>query len=223
MMKPITILILFSLLTSILCAQELDSIVYFKKEYSSKPVTKEKAKFSKRFSTNDKDEKTTELMNLVEKRILWSRTWKNNEPVGIWYIQGIDTSYKVNYDFKLVYSDKTCTTEEVQVLKEGVFFNDSEEGYVAPVIAKNKYGNPITAIMLSTYYIDRDLQGKVTLSFTINKEGQIENVEVLKGVGTSLDKEAARVIREIKFSSPPKKNGEPISLCTTLTIPFIHN
>ena len=41
---------------------------------------------------------------------------------------------------------------------------------------------------------ENGVQGRVTLQFTVNADGTVSNVKVLRGVASSLDKEAVRVV-----------------------------
>ena len=41
---------------------------------------------------------------------------------------------------------------------------------------------------------ENGVQGRVTLQFTVNTDGSVSNVKVLRGVDSSLDKEAVRVV-----------------------------
>ena len=51
---------------------------------------------------------------------------------------------------------------------------------------------------------ENGVQGRVTLQFTVNADGTVSNVKVLRGVDSSLDKEAVRVVS----SSPKWKPGK---------------
>ena len=51
---------------------------------------------------------------------------------------------------------------------------------------------------------ENGVQGRVTLQFTVEKDGSVTNVKVLRGVDSSLDKEAVRVVQ----SSPKWKPGK---------------
>ena len=60
--------------------------------------------------------------------------------------------------------------------------------------------------------IDQKLEGRVILQFTVNKEGEVKDVTVLRGVNNLLDAEAVRVV-----SSSPKwengaQNGIPVAV-----------
>jgi TonB family C-terminal domain len=63
-------------------------------------------------------------------------------------------------------------------------------------------------------------QGRVTLTFTIAKDGSVQNVGLLRGVSKSLNEEALRVVK----SSPnwtPGKNREGDIVPVTYTFPII--
>lgn len=68
--------------------------------------------------------------------------------------------------------------------------------------------------------IDQNLEGKVILQFTVNKDGEVKDVTVLRGVNELLDAEAVRVV-----SSSPKweagaQNGIPAAVKYTFPVVF---
>jgi protein TonB len=64
------------------------------------------------------------------------------------------------------------------------------------------------------------IEGKVDLIFDLTKDGVIKNIRVKKGVHLVLDKEAVRLVRKVKLSSPPKLKGEPQDLCASVSVWF---
>lgn len=60
--------------------------------------------------------------------------------------------------------------------------------------------------------IDANVQGKVVLQFTVNKEGQVEDVKVLHGVSETLDAEAVRVVSSSPKWEPGSMNGTPVNV-----------
>lgn len=56
--------------------------------------------------------------------------------------------------------------------------------------------------------IENEVQGKVYVSFVIEKDGSISNVEVLKGVSKELDIEAKRLIRSMPKWTPGELAGK---------------
>ena len=57
---------------------------------------------------------------------------------------------------------------------------------------------------------ENNIQGRVIISFVVNKDGKIVDAEVVKGVNPSLDKEALRVISTMPNWKPGKQRGKPV-------------
>lgn len=67
---------------------------------------------------------------------------------------------------------------------------------------------------------ENGVQGRVTVQYTIDKQGRVTDVSVLRGVEPSLDKEAVRVV----YSSPkwtPGKDGKGNPVDVSYTFPVI--
>ncbi len=60
------------------------------------------------------------------------------------------------------------------------------------------------------------LQGRVYVSFVIEKNGTISNVEVVRGVDPLLDDEAKRVIKNLPKFTPAKQRGRPVRVAYTM-------
>lgn len=67
---------------------------------------------------------------------------------------------------------------------------------------------------------ETDVQGIVICQFVIEPDGSVSNVEVLRGVYPSLDKEAVRVIESMPKWAPGKKDGQPVRVKYTIPIKF---
>ena len=67
---------------------------------------------------------------------------------------------------------------------------------------------------------DKGIQGRVGTRFVITPDGSIENVEVVKSVDPSLDKEAIRVVKAMPKWIPGKQNGKPVYVYYSLPIAF---
>lgn len=66
-------------------------------------------------------------------------------------------------------------------------------------------------------------QGKVYVSFIIEKDGAISNVKIVKGVDEDIDKEAIKLIRYSPKWKPAKQNEKSIRVKVTLPINFTLN
>ena len=64
------------------------------------------------------------------------------------------------------------------------------------------------------------VSGKVYISFTVNIDGTITDVEVLKGLGYGTDEEASRVIRGMPAWKPGRQNQHAVPVRYTLPITF---
>ncbi|MBE6252807.1 MAG: energy transducer TonB [Bacteroidales bacterium] len=60
--------------------------------------------------------------------------------------------------------------------------------------------------------IDQNIQGRVVLQFTVNKEGQVEDVQVVRGVNEALNNEAVRVVTASPKWEPGTQNGNPVNV-----------
>ena len=63
-------------------------------------------------------------------------------------------------------------------------------------------------------------EGRVFVSFIVNKEGYVQDVEVARGVSPSLDKEALRVTKSSPKWEPGYQNGKAVNVRFTFPIVF---
>jgi len=66
----------------------------------------------------------------------------------------------------------------------------------------------------------RGVKGKVFLSFVIDKDGSISDVEVVKGIGAGCDEEAVRVLKNAPKWNPGKQRGKPVKVRMVIPIMF---
>ena len=64
------------------------------------------------------------------------------------------------------------------------------------------------------------IEGTVYVSFVINKAGDIEAVDVVRGIGGGCDEEAIRVIRELKRWKPAIERGKIVKSRFVLPLKF---
>lgn len=68
--------------------------------------------------------------------------------------------------------------------------------------------------------IEAGIEGRVFLKFVVGKDGGISNVQVLKGIDPSCDKEAVRVIENMPRWIAGMQNGNPVAVYFTLPVLF---
>lgn len=64
------------------------------------------------------------------------------------------------------------------------------------------------------------IQGRVFVSFVVEKDGSISNVKVLRGIGGGCDEEAVRVVLGMPKWIPGKQRGIPVRVQFNLPIKF---
>jgi protein TonB len=67
---------------------------------------------------------------------------------------------------------------------------------------------------------ENGVQGRVICQFVVNRDGSIVDVEVVRSVDASLDKEAIRVIKSMPKWSPGQQRGKPVRVKYTLPVNF---
>jgi protein TonB len=67
---------------------------------------------------------------------------------------------------------------------------------------------------------ENGIQGRVITNFVVERDGSITDVQVVRGVDPSLDKEAVRVIQSMPKWKPGKQRGSPVRVRFTLPVVF---
>lgn len=70
---------------------------------------------------------------------------------------------------------------------------------------------------------ENGVQGRVTLQFTVEKDGRVTKVKVLRGVDPSLDKEAVRVVSMSPKWTPGRQRDHTVAVTYTFPIQFALN
>jgi len=68
--------------------------------------------------------------------------------------------------------------------------------------------------------INRDIEGRVFVQFTIGVDGVVRDITVAKGVNKYLDKEAVRVVSLLPAWTPGMHNGEKVPVIFVVPINF---
>ncbi|XOV66710.1 MAG: energy transducer TonB [Fluviicola sp.] len=68
--------------------------------------------------------------------------------------------------------------------------------------------------------VNRQQQGKVYLSFIVEKDGNITRIKVERGVSAELDEEAKRVVDSMPNWKPAEAGGKPVASRCRLPIVF---
>lgn len=67
---------------------------------------------------------------------------------------------------------------------------------------------------------ENGVQGRVIVTFVVERDGSITDVKVIKSVDPSLDKEAQRVVKSMPHWIPGKQNGSAVRVKYTVPVTF---
>ena len=69
--------------------------------------------------------------------------------------------------------------------------------------------------------LESGIQGKVFVTFVVEKDGHISDVTVRRGIGGGCDEEAIRVVQSMPPWKPGKQRNMPVRVQFNLPIRFI--
>jgi TonB family protein len=225
-MKNILV-VLLALLPSF-CFAQLNNKTYYLDGSFNITEYRKKALYSK--AIKNADTLTIEITRLKDKQIIRREIYFKYEPIGNWIVNEEYATRQLNYDFKVRYANQICKKEDSLLFINypnfhlNPFLDNDSTGYKAPKIATGEKG--INAfIQRNVFYpsmaIDIGIEGTVMVLFIISEKGELEEVAVAKQRDSILDKEAMRVIRNLKFLNPPSLNGKSGKLCLAVPVSFI--
>ena len=68
--------------------------------------------------------------------------------------------------------------------------------------------------------MDKEIAGRVFVSFVVEKDGSVNEVKVVRGIGGGCDEESVRVIKAMPKWKPGKMKGEPVRVSYMMPITF---
>lgn len=122
------------------------------------------------------------------------------------------TGYAANNNLAVT---DTVQTEEVLTI--------AQEMPVFPGGDSAMYEYIFNNIVYPVEVIDKKLAGKVFVQFVINKNGEVANPRIARGIDPLLDNEIVRVVQNMPKWAPGKNNGEPVNVVKTIPVSFINN
>ena len=109
------------------------------------------------------------------------------------------------------------TEEEESV--PAVWFVDEMPEFPGGMPSLLKYIN--TAIRYPIVAQENGIQGKVIITFVIDKAGAVINAKVFRGIDPALDAEALRVVKTLPNWKPGKQNGRAVKVNYNVPINFV--
>lgn len=110
-------------------------------------------------------------------------------------------------------------TEQVKVAEEIIEFPDVEAAFPGGAAALKQFIRD--NVVYPEMAMEMNEQGKVYLSFVVEKDGSISNIKVERGVSADLDREAKRVVRSMPNWVPGEQKGKSVRTKCSLPIVFV--
>ncbi len=206
-------ILIFTLLFSNLVISQVDSeIKYFKDKYGrteaeSGPYMLEIKKIN--------DSVTTHVFTKTKNsQKIWTKSYLGKQPYGLW--TRYDKKGKIestrDYNFTLKYGE-FIPENAIKYSELGIpIQSDSNNKKIQQHIVKH-FRYPEVAQ-------ENGIQGKVTVQFTIDENGKIDNLRILEGADISLDTECFTIMNSLKELEPYKKDGQTVLVYKTMPITF---
>ena len=117
--------------------------------------------------------------------------------------------------------DYVETVEEEEVEEEAIPFQLVEEKPKFKGGDANEFSKWVNSnLVYPEIAKENGVQGRVTLQFTVNVDGSVTNVKVLRGVDSLLDKEAVRVVLNSAKWTPGKQRDRAVKVTYTFPVIF---
>ena len=116
---------------------------------------------------------------------------------------------------------KEATVEEEEVEEEAIPFQLVEQKPSFNGGDANEFSKWVNSrLVYPEIAKENGVQGRVTLQFTVEADGRVTNVKVLRGVDESLDKEAVRVVSSSPKWKPGKQRDRAVKVTYTFPVIF---
>ena len=139
---------------------------------------------------------------------------KTNTAIGTFDVKGNDEAEGEVLKAKEVIADEKPKEEETKVFDvvEQMPEFPGGQGALFEYLTKNTRYPAVAE--------ENNIQGRVIVTFVVERDGSITDVKVAKGVDPSLDKEAMRVVRSMPKWIPGKQNGTSVRVKFTVPVLF---
>ena len=67
---------------------------------------------------------------------------------------------------------------------------------------------------------ENEIEGTVVVSFIVTKNGEIENIEIMRDIGAGCGESVLKAMKKLGKFYPGKHNGRPVSVIYRLPVKF---
>ena len=76
------------------------------------------------------------------------------------------------------------------------------------------------AVRYPSMALRNQVEGRVFVSFTVDPQGEVTDVKIVKGLGSGIDEETIRAIKTLPRFIPGKQNGREVSVSFTVPVTY---
>ncbi len=153
------------------------------------------------------------------------KTLKNVQIIAVEDLEDIEEEIDINLDIEM--TEDMVIEEVVQTVEEDVEEEDTDEIFI--IVEESP--QPIGGMAAFYQYVNDNIQyprqaqtmrieGRVFVQFVVDKDGNLTDIEVIRGIGGGCDEEAVRVLENAPRWQPGKQRGRPVRVKMVLPITF---
>ncbi|MDX1640572.1 MAG: energy transducer TonB [Balneolaceae bacterium] len=133
-------------------------------------------------------------------------------------IEDIEINIDSELDFNATLDMPPAPPKQAEQKKE-----EEEEDFFVLVEQMPELIGGLASLQKEIEYPERairaNIEGRVYVRFIVNEQGEVENPEVIRGIGGGCDEEAIRVVKTAKFK-PGLQRGRPVRVQYNLPVIF---
>ena len=152
-----------------------------------------------------------------EDEIKLDEVQKSNKAVGAFTVEGND---EVGGAVLKAKEDIAAPEPPKHVVEETKIFTVVEQMPMFPGGDGALMGYLRDNIHYPTVAAENGVQGRVVVGFVVERDGSITDVNILRGVDPSLDREAMRVVKSMPKWTPGKQNGSAVRVKYQVPVSF---
>ncbi|CAZ96800.1 energy transducer TonB [Zobellia galactanivorans] len=206
------IFILLLLFSNLAISQVDSEIKYFKDKYGKTEV--ESGPYMLEIKKIN-DSVTNHTFSKTKKgQKIWSKSYLGKQPYGLWtrYDKKGNIESTRDYNFTLKYGE-FIPENAIRYWELGTATqSDPNNEKIQQHIIKH-FRYPEIAVENGT-------EGRVTVQFTIDENGKVDNLSITEGADILLDTECFAIMNSLKQLEPYKKNGQSVVVYKTIPITF---
>ena len=152
-----------------------------------------------------------------EDEIKLDEVQKSDKAVGAFTVEGND---EVGGAVLKAKEDIAAPEPPKHVVEETKIFTVVEQMPMFPGGGEALMGYLRDNIHYPTVAAENGVQGRVVVGFVVERDGSITDVNILRGVDPSLDREAMRVVKSMPKWTPGKQNGSAVRVKYQVPVSF---